>query len=66
MTRRFTREEFRLWAEGQTQRYERLAGEPIAMSQNLSSTFASKRVSGVPWTVRFRAPVWIARRSLTV
>jgi len=32
MTQRLTREEFRRWAEGQTQRYERIAGEPIAMS----------------------------------
>ena len=32
MVQRLTREEFRLWAEGQTQRYERIAGEPVAMS----------------------------------
>jgi Uma2 family endonuclease len=32
MTQRLTREEFRRWAEGQSSRYERLAGEPIAMS----------------------------------
>jgi Uma2 family endonuclease len=32
MTERLTREEFRRWAAGQSQRYERLAGEPIAMS----------------------------------
>jgi Uma2 family endonuclease len=32
MTQRLTREEFRRWAEGQTRRYERIAGEPIAMS----------------------------------
>ena len=32
MTRRFTREEFRRWAEGQTRRYERIGGEPVAMS----------------------------------
>jgi Uma2 family endonuclease len=32
MTQRLTRDEFRRWAEGQTQRYERLAGEPVAMS----------------------------------
>jgi Uma2 family endonuclease len=27
-----TREQFHRWAEGQTQRYERIAGEPVAMS----------------------------------
>ena len=32
MAERLTREEFRRWAEGQTQRYERIAGEPVAMS----------------------------------
>jgi Uma2 family endonuclease len=32
MTQRLTRDEFRRWAEGQTQRYERIAGEPVAMS----------------------------------
>jgi Uma2 family endonuclease len=32
MAQRLTREEFRRWAEGQTGRYERVAGEPIAMS----------------------------------
>src|SRR5580704_14783465 len=32
MTQRFTREEFRRWAEGESRRYERIAGEPIAMS----------------------------------
>jgi Uma2 family endonuclease len=32
MAPRFTREEFHRWAEGQTQRYERVAGEPVAMS----------------------------------
>lgn len=32
MAIRLTREEFRRWAEGQTQRYERVAGEPVAMS----------------------------------
>ena len=32
MALRLTREEFHRWAEGQTQRYERVGGEPIAMS----------------------------------
>ncbi len=32
MTQRLTREEFRHWAESQRQRYERIAGEPVAMS----------------------------------
>jgi Uma2 family endonuclease len=32
MNLRLTRDEFRRWAEGQTQRYERIAGEPVAMS----------------------------------
>jgi Uma2 family endonuclease len=32
MAPRFTREEFHRWSEGQTGRYERVAGEPVAMS----------------------------------
>jgi Uma2 family endonuclease len=32
MRQRLSREEFRRWAAGQGQRYERLAGEPIAMA----------------------------------
>lgn len=32
MALRLTREEFHRWAEGQTQRYERVGGEPVAMS----------------------------------
>ncbi len=32
MAQRLSREEFRRWAEGQKQRYERIAGEPVAMS----------------------------------
>jgi Uma2 family endonuclease len=32
MTQRLTRDEFRLWTEKQTGRYERIAGEPVAMS----------------------------------
>lgn len=32
MSIRLTREEFHRWTEGQTQRYERIAGEPVAMS----------------------------------
>lgn len=32
MPQRLSREEFRRWAEGQTGRYERVDGEPVAMS----------------------------------
>ena len=32
MAQRLSREEFRHWAEGQPGRYERIAGEPVAMS----------------------------------
>jgi Uma2 family endonuclease len=32
MALRLTREEFHRWAEGQNGRYERIAGEPVAMS----------------------------------
>jgi Uma2 family endonuclease len=32
MAPRLTREEFHRWAEGRTGRYERVAGEPVAMS----------------------------------
>lgn len=32
MTLRLTRDEFHRWAAGQTGRYERIAGEPVAMS----------------------------------
>ncbi len=32
MSQRLTRAEFRLWAESQTRRHERIAGEPVAMS----------------------------------
>jgi Uma2 family endonuclease len=32
MAIRLTREAFHRWAEGQTQRYERIGGEPVAMS----------------------------------
>lgn len=32
MAQRLSREEFRRWAAGQRQRYERIAGEPVAMS----------------------------------
>ena len=32
MTQRLTRDEFRRWAEGQTGRYERVGGAPVAMS----------------------------------
>jgi Uma2 family endonuclease len=32
MALHLSREEFRMWAEGQKQRYERISGEPVAMS----------------------------------
>jgi len=32
MGQRLSREEFRRWAEGRKERYERVAGEPVAMS----------------------------------
>ena len=32
MAQHLTRQEFRQWAEGQKRRYERIAGEPVAMS----------------------------------
>lgn len=32
MSQRLTREEFHRWADGQTQRYERVAGQPVRMS----------------------------------
>jgi Uma2 family endonuclease len=48
MAQRFTREEFHSWAEGQAGRYERVAGEPVAMS--------SKRIEHV----RIKNRVWAA------
>jgi Uma2 family endonuclease len=32
MAQHLNREEFRRWAEGRTERYERIAGQPVAMS----------------------------------
>ena len=32
MAQHLSREEFRQWAQGQKRRYERIAGEPVAMS----------------------------------
>jgi len=48
MPQRLSREEFRRWAEGQTGRYERIAGEPVAMSP--------ERVQHV----RIKSRVWAA------
>jgi Uma2 family endonuclease len=48
MPRHLTRQEFHAWAEVQTGRYERLAGEPIAMSP--------ERIGHV----RLKARVWAA------
>ena len=48
MAIRLSREEFYRWAEGQTRRYERIAGEPVAMSP--------ERVQHV----RIKSRVWAA------
>lgn len=48
MVQRISREEFRRWAEGQTGRYERVCGEPIAM--------APERIQHV----RVKTRVWAA------
>ena len=48
MALRLTREEFHRWAEGQTQRYERVGGEPVAMS--------TERIQHV----RIKSRVWAA------
>jgi Uma2 family endonuclease len=48
MAPRLTREEFHRWAEGQTGRYERVSGEPVAMSP--------ERVQHV----RIKSRVWAA------
>jgi len=48
MAPRLTREEFHLWTEGQTQRYERIAGEPVAMSPERAQH------------VRLKSRVWAA------
>jgi Uma2 family endonuclease len=43
-----TREQFQRWAEGQTQRYERVAGEPVAMAPERAQH------------VRLKSRVWAA------
>jgi Uma2 family endonuclease len=48
MAIRLTREAFHRWAEGQTQRYERVAGEPVAMSPECAQH------------VRLKTHVWAA------
>ena len=48
MAMRLTREEFHRWAEGQTRRYERVAGEPVAMSPERAQH------------VRLKSRVWAA------
>ena len=48
MAPRLSREEFRRWAEGQTRRYERVAGEPVAMS-----------LAGAQH-VRLKSRIWVA------
>jgi Uma2 family endonuclease len=48
MTLRLTRDEFRRWAEGQAERYERIAGEPVAMSPDRMMH------------IRLKSRVWLA------
>lgn len=48
MTQRLTRDEFRRWAESQTQRYERMAGEPVAMAPERTVH------------IRLKSRVWLA------
>jgi len=48
MPQRFSRDEFHCWAEGQSTRYERVCGEPVAMSP--------ERIQHV----RVKARVWAA------
>ena len=48
MALHLTREAFHRWAEGQTQRYERIAGEPVAMSPERAQH------------VRLKSRVWAA------
>jgi Uma2 family endonuclease len=52
MPQRLTREEFHRWAEGQTGRYERVAGEPVAMSPERARHV---RVKSRVWSVLDRA-----------
>lgn len=48
MAQRLSREQFRQWAEGQKSRYERIAGQPVAMSP--------KRIAHA----RIKSRVWMA------
>jgi Uma2 family endonuclease len=52
MALHLSREEFRLWAEGQKQRYERIAGEPVAMSPE---RFEHARIKSRVWAALDRA-----------
>ncbi len=52
MAPRLTREEFHRWAEGQTGRYERVAGEPVAMSPERAQHV---RLKSRVWTALNRA-----------
>ena len=52
MAQRFTREEFRRWAEDRSERYERIAGEPVAMSPERAQHV---RVKNRIWAVLDRA-----------
>jgi Uma2 family endonuclease len=52
MAQRLSREEFRHWAEGQKGRYERIAGEPVAMSPE---RIEHARIKGRVWAALDRA-----------
>jgi Uma2 family endonuclease len=52
MAIRLTREEFHRWVEGQTQRYERIAGEPVAM---LPERVQHVRIKSRVWAALDRA-----------
>jgi Uma2 family endonuclease len=52
MALHLSREEFRLWAEGQKQRYERISGEPVAMSPE---RFEHARIMSRVWAALDRA-----------
>jgi Uma2 family endonuclease len=52
MALHLSREEFRLWAEGQKQRYERISGEPVAMSPE---RFEHARIKSRVWAALDRA-----------
>jgi Uma2 family endonuclease len=65
MTQRLTRDEFRRWAEGQTRRYERIAGEPVAMPPEPAMHVRLKSRVCARSTARSGKPAWNVRRWLT-